>query len=388
MDGAGSWLRLWTFELNSTNTNTTTVVNSGQSSYTYGANVPLTATVAPTNGGGWVTFYANGAPIAACDPVGLTHAGSAYTATCTTTSLTPGATRIMAYYSGDNGYSTSDGSAKLTVQSPPNADYTWSGGASQNSDWSTGANWVGGVAPYGVAQTLTFPNIASNCSTGCSTWNDLAGLTAAGLVIDSNSGYQIEGNSLSLGTAGLTVDNPSGNGTPSSFWLPITLNAGQTWTIDEGPIPFNNFVSGNQNLTVNFNAGSVEPYAGLEVGNITATGTGGFYLDDAMAVNSADGNSTLLENGAGIEADSHSNSVGPLTIGSGGWVSVGGVDNGAGTLTVNGSATFSSGSEFDAAVESSGTAAGSDYSQLTATGNIDLTGAQLNVALVILGGCP
>lgn len=128
------------------------------------------------------------------------------------------------------------------------------------------------------------------------------------------------------------------------------------------------------------NGSSLVPSGGIEVGDVTATGEGGFYLNGSMAVNSTDSGSVDLQNGGGIEADLSNNSVGPVTVDSDGWLSVGGVANGGSSLAVDGGLTFNSGSELDLSVASPGTEAGADYSQLTATGNVHLSGATLYVS--------
>jgi hypothetical protein len=79
----------------------------------YGQAVTLTATVTPTDGGGTVAFYADGSAtaISGCGAQLLTLAsGSAYTATCVTSSLPAGSHTISASYSGDSSSPGSSGS--------------------------------------------------------------------------------------------------------------------------------------------------------------------------------------------------------------------------------------------------------------------------------------
>jgi hypothetical protein len=113
---------------------------------------------------------------------------------------------------------------------------------------------------------------------------------------------------------------------PSTLDLPLTLGAAQAWTIDEAQTPFDDAVSEDEPLTVDFsNGSSVYPTGGVEGGDVTAPGDGGFYLNGGMAVNSTNSNPFELENGGGIEANQSNNSVGPVTVDANGWSSVGGV---------------------------------------------------------------
>jgi hypothetical protein len=258
------------------------------------------------------------------------------------------------------------------------SNYIWNGSASSGS-FSSATNWASNISPIsGSVGTLTFPNLATGCGSCESVVNDVPGLIANGVEVDADDAYHLSGNTLTIGSDGLSVAAPTGNGSPPTFALPILLGALQTWTIGEGPVSFTDPIVGNQNLSLDFEGGSIEP-ASAEVGDISATGDGGFYLDGDDAVDSADGSATSVAGGAGIEADRTGNSIGPVTIGSNGWLSVGEVDDGAGELSVDGPATFTSGSELDLAADEPFTISNSQYSQLTATGDIVLNGGRLNV---------
>jgi hypothetical protein len=283
-------------------------------------------------------------------------------------------------------------STTLTLEPAP--ALTWAGAAT-GSNWSASANWAGNVAPVTTVGTLTFPALTSSACLGSSgpdacydATNDILGLSTAGLKIAN--GYDISGQEIALRGGGLTVGVPSAAGDPPRLDVPLRLDAPQTWTIDEGPVALGSDVDGNQPLKVNFDSGSVEPAADMEVGDITGNYIGGFYLDGGASLNSADGNEVEVLNGAGIEADQAGNSVGPTTISEAGWLSVGGADAGAGTLAVMGDLTFqymdgtpanniSAGQNLDVAVDGPGTDPGVDYSRLTATGNITLDHTILSV---------
>src|SRR5438132_10665886 len=83
------------------------------------------------------------------------------------------------------------------------ATFTWSG-AGGNRSWTTGANWVGGVAPTGstsVLDELVFPNGVSQTSTV----NDIPvanGVPATfNSITISGSGYTLAGNQIALGSS-------------------------------------------------------------------------------------------------------------------------------------------------------------------------------------------
>jgi Bacterial Ig-like domain (group 3) len=385
-DAPSDTFEFWTFDLDPKATGTSVSISPDPSNS--GQQTTFTATVAPTDAGGTVSFTADGQPVAGCSTVPLTSAPVGATATCTIPSLPAGTDTVSAAYSGDSAYDGSTGTASATVALPAGSDYTWSGPLLSSYFWSAAGNWSQNIAPYGIAGTLTFPN-TSSCSAGtsCVASNDVTGLTANAIVVDSDGAYQLYGNDLTLGAGGLTIESPSGNARPPLIDFPITLGAGQVWTINEGPTSIDS-VTGNKALTVNFNSGSIEPNYDIEVGSVSASGAGGFYLDGGASVNGTDDSPIVLAGGAGIEADQPGNTVGPVTVGPGGWLSVGGVDDGAGELSVSGSATFASGSELDLYVDQAGTSSW-DYSQLSTTGNVDISGAQLDVSQGVdgTGGC-
>lgn len=366
---------LWTFDLDPKATATALIISPDPP--VSGQDVTLTATVVPTDGGGSVDFEVNGQLIGGCAAQPLSVDG---TATCTTTALPAGPQEdIAATYSGDAAHSSSTGSVTETVDPPAGTDVTWIASASDSTQyWSTSTNWAQGLVPYLATGTITFPDQVNDSTVD----NDISSgvVRAAGLVIDSEGSYDITGSELVLGSGGLMVGGPDENSVPPTLALPLTLSADQTWTIDEGPVPISGIVSAPQyeSLTLDFANGEIEP-SDLEVGDLTATGQGDIHLDGNMAVNSDSLGPITLDNDAGLEADESGNSVGPVSVGSNGWISVGGFDNGGGALAVDGNLAFAGGSELDLAVDAPGTSAGSDYSQITSTGSIALNGAKLDV---------
>lgn len=97
---------------------TVTTLHSSPNPSTYAQSVIFIARVAPTggrgtiDGGGTVTFSADGVPVCVSQPLYLVN--GAYQADCTTSALSIGHHTIVATYSGDNDYTGS--SAELKSQ--------------------------------------------------------------------------------------------------------------------------------------------------------------------------------------------------------------------------------------------------------------------------------
>jgi hypothetical protein len=377
-NGAGSSLRLWTFDVGSPGA-TVGIAVSGAVGNTSSDPVTLTATTS-ADGGGSVTFYylgTNGTdtPISNCTAVPLTNAH----AICTTTSLPSGTSvLILAYYSGD---ASDAGASTYTYVSTVGADFSWAGGGS-DSNWSTGLNWVGGNALTETVGTLTFPNLGSSCNSGASsdgcytTQNDVTGLPVHGIDVDSDHAYHLTGDQIDLGSGGLTISGTTPQSAPPTFGLPIDLTGAQTWTVSEGPVRFSQGIGGSEGLALDASNGSlVAPDGGMEVGPVSATGDGGFYLDGGTSLNETSGSSIDVSDGAGLEADQASNTISGLDVDTDGWLSIGDIDNGPGELYSVQSVSFvDSSSTLDIGVDAPG-----DYSELGALGRVTLNGAVLNV---------
>ncbi|MCA1839137.1 MAG: Ig-like domain-containing protein, partial [Actinobacteria bacterium] len=96
-------------------TSTTNVISPRNPS-SYGQPVKFTAIVSPTDGGGAISFSADGSAISGCQSLALVpRGGFAYEATCTISSLAIGVHTVGANYSGDTNAGPSIGS--LTGQS-------------------------------------------------------------------------------------------------------------------------------------------------------------------------------------------------------------------------------------------------------------------------------
>jgi hypothetical protein len=275
-------------------------------------------------------------------------------------------------------------------------NYTWSGAAAPGTpNWSDGTNWEGS-APSGSVGTLTFPALTSPACTAkpatatCYTsTNDVAGLTVNAISINEATGYyNISGNAITLGAGGLTVTAPAGNQYAPTIHAPITLGAPQTWTINGGDPPNldGNVTGAADALTIQTsNFGSLFVLSDVEAGAITISGEqGGVDLGlttgKPASMNGTNGNPVNL---SGTNLNAFDGSVGTLTLTGNDQVQVGQSGTPAGMLTVNGSATLDSTSNLLVFISGSGTTAGTDYSQLSATGSVNLASARLGILGVV-----
>jgi hypothetical protein len=219
--------------------------------------------------------------------------------------------------------------------------------------------------------------------------NNVSGLSANKLSIDDGVGYFIDGNAITLGSGGITAA-PSVNdsfGFPE-LRLPITLGAAQTWSIAGGSeiqqLTVNSNVSGGTLDTLDVVFPGIEGFPSLdlyegdvEVGAVTVQGNGGVFIGGSL--NGADGNPVSLSEGAQLGSLFGKDvTIGPLTTTEDNGVEVGqAAEGGAGTLAVNGGVTLDSTSTFATHINQPGTTAGTDFSQLSASGAVKLEGAEL-----------
>lgn len=277
------------------------------------------------------------------------------------------------------------------------ADFTWSGeGTSAASGWSNDANWAGGAPPSGSVGALSFP-LLSGCDASVNACyasnNDLAGISADSLSVDGAAPYVIGGNGITI-TGGIdeTTAATSSQGSPS-LTLPITLAADQTWTIDAGnggvgALTVGTVTGSSHALTIEFdpeNAGTLNLSSDVEVGSVTVNGMGtaGVY----SSLNATDGNTISVDNLATLSAPVTGVSAGPLAVGLG-MIEVGRGATPDGTLAVTGAINLSSSSFLKLHIDRAGTTPATDFSQLTATGPVDLGNSRLLIYGPLSSACP
>ncbi|MGN6798023.1 MAG: Ig-like domain repeat protein [Gaiellaceae bacterium] len=100
-DGFSDPYHLWIFNLSATGSTTSTTVTVSPNPSGFSQQVVATATVTGGDGGGSVTFYANGTVVTGCAARPLSTSASVWTATCPTSSLPQGTDVVKAVYSGD-----------------------------------------------------------------------------------------------------------------------------------------------------------------------------------------------------------------------------------------------------------------------------------------------
>lgn len=210
----------------------------------------------------------------------------------------------------------------------------WIGDVSGNSNWNANVggntNWAGNVLPT-AADTLRF-STATTTGNFTSSNNFTAGTAFAGLIIDrsaaSSSNFNLQGNSINLGSAGIVGSVAGGT---STVQFPIVLTAPQTFsnTTSGGAIAITNTVNLNGNLltcdvqagAINFPASSVLTGAG----GITKTGGGNLFVDganDYTGITTVNGGSILTGSNTGLGATGNANrtvvNAAQLFLGNGG----------------------------------------------------------------------
>ncbi len=271
-------------------------------------------------------------------------------------------------------------------------NYTWTGSAS-TPDFSNATNW-GGSAPSGTVGTLDFPLLSgcaapATCTAGT---NNLTGLSASGVEIASNADYDITGSAITIGSGGLDISPTASVTNPTTvFDVPITLSASnEPWTLDAAasgePIELGPITGSGDTLDPALTADpNVELTGDNEVGSFAVSGYGTITLPSGGALNGSDGSPVSVGSGTTLAVPLGSATVGALS--DGGQVTAGGNGHAA-TMTINGGIGFSSNGVLALSIPSSGTSAGTNYSSLSATGTVNLSGAGLMLSVGTASSCP
>ena len=274
-------------------------------------------------------------------------------------------------------------------------------GNTHRYEWSNPANWSGTAPTNDSSGAFTFgaqPDPCADTAQG-SCDNDLSGLTATSLTIDTGSGYVFTGHAITL--SGPVTARASGLRDPTwaAFEFPLTLIGDQRWSVSGSPkslagadvpsgLTFLDPLTGSSSLAVAMQtAGRLELDADSELGAVTLSGgssgagagadaNGSVLVTDSL--NGTDGAPVTVDHvglAAGVPGRTSSATIGALHL-VGGDLQVGndGVEDASG-LTVNGGVAADSASRMTFLIDGPSAVAGGDYAQLSASGPVSLAGA-------------
>ncbi len=289
------------------------------------------------------------------------------------------------------------------------SNYTWAGASTTSGDWSQAANWAGDSAPSGSVGTLTFPDLSTAACTATppaavcySSTDNVSGIAASGLDFAQHPGTYIvqpavsTGIGIEIGSSGIQATGASGQFPEDVLGLPLKLTANQTWALSG---PTNLLVSGGvtgtprsapPTLKVTLSDTSMLDLGGtIQTGAFSAAGattgdTGNTaYRNGFVVIGGPSTGGDLNSGGASVTVSDvafmGAGTTGPLSA-AGAAVMVGNSSSDPGSLSVTGDASFDAHSVLDLTIAQSGTAPGIDYSQLDATGTVNLGGVGLQVA--------
>jgi hypothetical protein len=293
--------------------------------------------------------------------------------------------------------------APSALASPPSL--TWSGGSTTSENWSEAENWEAGSAPTTAEKLgkLTFPRLTSAACTAeppeaeCYfSYNDLSGLTAESMQIDDGDEYEIGGEELTVGKAGLSASPSSGSS--GAAWdyleLPLHLGASQKWTVaghggspsGENGLLLEGAVSGSSDaLTVELSQGAAFRLENeTEVGPLAIDGPSATRAGFENGVAALGDGELNVEDGHSVEL-SHifffgDGELGPLST-KDAELDVGAGSEPTGSIEAT-SVKLDSASKVAFEIAGSEMVASLNYSQLVSEGAIDLGGATIGVEVV------
>ncbi|MCX5678636.1 MAG: autotransporter-associated beta strand repeat-containing protein [Candidatus Omnitrophica bacterium] len=252
---------------------------------------------------------------------------------------------------------------------------TWSGLSGANSNWSTGANWVGGSAP-GVNDYLQFPDGAARMSNN----NDFAAGTGFASIqfTGTSGGYTLNGNRITLGTGGITSSNTSGTNTIN---LEISMAADRTVTVATGgTLTISDIISGAGGITKDGSGILILTKANTYTG-ITNVNIGILNIQHKNALGSTAAG-TVVSSGAALEIQGGITGVAePITLNGSGISSSGALKSISGTNSITGAITLESATRINSNANTltiSGGIVGSGYAlTVGGAGNVTFTAAAI-----------
>jgi hypothetical protein len=289
-------------------------------------------------------------------------------------------------------------------------NFTWSGGHTGGYSpglWSLADNWSGGVVPSGPIGTLSLPDLGSACdsnttsSTACYSSEDNLGqtITVDRLDIADNEPYWLPSNgpitlngdvnSIGLDAAPAQPESEGGVADVPS----LELGANQTWEIDSGAASSNGLevdaVVASTNYSLDLQLGGPLYTTSVDTAGVSVEGNGYLVLEREQYTQ-AQLPDTVLSQGAGLEVTAPGAGSGSVTagVGSAADVSIGSGVAPDGTLAVTGNVTLGSLASLDMFIDQPASgpyppfaSSSDDFSQLTASGTVDLGQADLNLYL-------
>jgi len=218
------------------------------------------------------------------------------------------------------------------------ATFVWNG-LGGNNNWSTGANWQGGVAPSSLASPdLVFNSVTPRMNTN----NDILGLSVTSITI-SASNYTLSGSRINL-NGNLTVGSGASN---ERMNMDVGLTAASSFTVNNvADLTLTGHLSGSPSLTkkgvgtltlTNDNSnfsGAIDIQSGrLIMSHVDALGTAG-------AATTVEANAQLQIRNVGTPIGEPLILNGPGPINDGALLNFAGNSIWAGTITIDSDATF------------------------------------------------
>jgi hypothetical protein len=290
--------------------------------------------------------------------------------------------------------------AALAVSAPADAaplNLKWSGDSTQLPVWSQAGNWSG-TAPQanGSYGRLDLGMLSNACNRGTTraacyeSENDLKGISVNAIDLSGTGLYDLSGQGITLGSGGIREVVPSQEpahvpyefGTPS-ITLPIALGADQNWIVDNGWTNTEldvNTVTGPHQLSIVLGNSELGIHRAVNTSALSITGGAG-EVEDWGWLNAASrgpvtiSNTTLQFLHSGVH-------TGPLSTSDAATVAFGVGQAPDVTADVEGAVDLAPDSDLQMSVDTPGTGGsapvpGAGYSQLNASGAVDLSGANL-----------
>ncbi len=303
--------------------------------------------------------------------------------------------------------------------------FGWSGADTSSPDWSLADNWSADGVPTPPIG-LSFRDLGAACDSGGSSaacyasQDDMGAISVFQLAIDDSLPYvlapedpstdtiTIDASSSCGGLAfcGLEAAGEAGGGqVPPDIGIPIVLGNSQTWYIDGGyfepggvyqdlGLEVDDVSGSSRALLLDFADGGTLYSTTLDTGAVTAragggVGTGYLVLEQLTDPGGPPVDAELpsagltLQDGMTLAIDSPDTSSGPISVQSGSsngsLVLIGQGSAPDATLAVDGHVSLDPATETVFDIDDNGSTPGTDFSQLTATDQIDFDGSSIVV---------